>query len=380
LSDPQKLDVVCLSLEPWDNVWRRNQHLASELLRLRPAMRLLFVESPVDVVLSLIRHRWPRASPLRAVGTSGRLWAMTPKRWLPRRIRPQGDESLFRQVLAAARQLAFDRPLLWINDNMYAPLLEMTHWPSVYDVTDDWLLVGGSSTAIQRQRRNDALMLQHAKEVVVCSPSLVQSRGGERQVHLIPNGVDLDFFRSQTHRPGDLPAGRIVMYQGTLVDSRLDLGLCLRLCDALERQATLVFVGPNRLSKGSTRALSAAGAVILGERAYVELPGYLQHADVLVVPHQITPFTESLDPIKAREFQAVGRPVVSTPIAGFRGLGPPISVANGEDFVRAVKALVDGPALPSGPGPLQSDPTAWSSRANDFLAVIEAAAGQEATL
>ena len=32
----------------------------------------------------------------------------------------------------------------------------------------------------------------------------------------------------------------------------------------------------------------------------------------------MTPFTDSLDPIKLYEYQAVGRPVVSTPVAGFR--------------------------------------------------------------
>ena len=48
------------------------------------------------------------------------------------------------------------------------------------------------------------------------------------------------------------------------------------------------------------------------------MPAYLQHADVLVVPHVVTPFTDSLDPIKLYEYQAAGRPVVSTPVAGFR--------------------------------------------------------------
>ena len=51
--------------------------------------------------------------------------------------------------------------------------------------------------------------------------------------------------------------------------------------------------------------------------------GYLQHADVLVVPHVVTSFTDSLDPIKLYEYQAVGRPVVSTPVAGFRDADDP---------------------------------------------------------
>jgi teichuronic acid biosynthesis glycosyltransferase TuaH len=375
LSGGEKFDVICFSLEPWDEVWRRNQHLATELLRLRPTMRLLFVESAIDVTWSLRQGRWPRVSPLRAVGDTERLWVMQPRKWLPRRIWAGGDHSLARQVLSVARGLEFDHPVLWINDNMFAPLLRLTSWPSVYDVTDDWILAQSSSTESERQIRNDALMLEAATEVVVCSPSLVASRGRERHVHLIPNGVDVDHLRSPMSRPSDLPAGRIVMYQGTLSDGRLDLKLCLSLCHALAQRATFVLVGPNSLSKASTLALKVAGALILGGRPYNDLPGYLQHADVLVVPHKVNPFTESLDPIKAREFQAVGRPVVATPVAGFRDLGPPVTVADRDDFVAAVVALLDTVAPSSGPGELTNEPPTWTSRAVEFLAVLDAASG-----
>ena len=80
------------------------------------------------------------------------------------------------------------------------------------------------------QRRNDAHMLRDATEVVVCSPALEESRGRVRPVHLVQNGVDVDHLRAPTVRPPDLPAGRIVLYQGTLSDGRLDIDLCLSIC------------------------------------------------------------------------------------------------------------------------------------------------------
>ena len=83
MSGLEASDVLCLSLEPWDQVWRRNQHLATELLRLRPTMRLLFVESAIDVAWSLRQRRWPSRSPLKPIDDSGRLWAMGPRKWLP---------------------------------------------------------------------------------------------------------------------------------------------------------------------------------------------------------------------------------------------------------------------------------------------------------
>ena len=79
-----------------------------------------------------------------------------------------------------------------------------------------------------------------------------------------------------------------------------------------------MLLGPDALEAAQRGALEDAGVVLLGARPSVEVPAYLQHADVLVVPHVVTPFTDSLDPIKLYEYQAAGRPVVSTPVAGFR--------------------------------------------------------------
>jgi len=59
--------------------------------------------------------------------------------------------------------------VLWINDSTYAPLVERTGWPSVYDVTDDWLLVDAGPREQERQQRNDATLLRTVSEVVVCS-------------------------------------------------------------------------------------------------------------------------------------------------------------------------------------------------------------------
>ena len=140
-----------------------------------------------------------------------------------------------------------------------------------------------------------------------------------------------------------------MLYQGTLSAGRLDIDLCVALARSLSGQATLVFVGPSSLPGDVGQALVDAGAVILGRRPYTEMAAYLQHADVQAVPHQTTPFIESLDPLKAREFLAVGRPAVATPVAGFRDLDPPITVADRHSFVEAVLGVLARPPHATGP-------------------------------
>jgi teichuronic acid biosynthesis glycosyltransferase TuaH len=372
-------DIVCCSLEPWDDVWRRNQFLATELLALRPSIRVLFVGIPADMTWSLLHGHRPRPpAGLHPVGASGRLWTLTPRKWLPRRLRPDSDAALGRQVRAAARRLHFDHPVLWINDNSYSQLPAATGWPSVYDVTDDWLLAARTGRARDRERRNDTRMLALASEVVVCSPALAATRGKDRPVHLIPNGVDVDQLRRPQARPPDLPTGAVVLYQGTLNDGRLDIDLCVDIGRGIAGRAALVFVGPNSLSPASEDRIRRAGGIFLGARPSRTIPAYMQHADALIVPHEVNPFTESLDPIKAREAMAIGRPTISTPVAGFRDLGPPVRIAPREQFVTELLAVLSEPLAP-GPGPLRQPPVTWTQRAVAFLAVLDAAAEQDSS-
>ena len=167
------------------------------------------------------------------------------------------------------------------------------------------MLAKGTDRQLERQQRNDAAVLRGASEVVVCSPALAESRGRNRSVHLIANGVEVDHLRAPTERPGDLPDGPVRAVLGHPQRRPSGHRLCTRLGRALAGRAALVFVGPNSLTKEVELELLDAGAADPRQPALRDLPAYLQHADVLIVPHQITPFTESLDPIKAREFIAV---------------------------------------------------------------------------
>jgi teichuronic acid biosynthesis glycosyltransferase TuaH len=360
--------VVC-SLEAWDEIWRRNQFLVDGLLRRNPGLRVLFVEPPHDLLQGLARGRLPRRPRLRAVAPTGRLWALQPVKPLPRRAGPWSDRAMWRQVRRAAARLGLRDPVLWVNDTTYGPLIARTGWASVYDVTDDWLLEQVPPHELARRHRLEAVTLRDAGEVVVCSPALAASRGAGRSTTLIPNGVDVGHFRRPRPRPADLPPSPTAVYVGSLHDERIDVELVVELATSLPDLSVLL-VGPDSLSGGSRRRLAACGKVrLLGPRPYELVPGYLQHADVVVVPHRVTPFTDSLDPIKAYECLAVGRPTVATQVAGFRDLGPPIVSVAREAFVARVEQALQTRA-PVGTVQVQLDGLAWEDRCLRFEAVL----------
>lgn len=360
--------VVC-SLEAWDEVWRRNQFFVDILLRRNPSLRVLFVEPPADVLHDLSQQRPPQMPKLRRISGDGRLRALRPLKVLPRRLGSLADTLLLRQVGFAARAAGFSRPILWINDVTYAPLIRSTGWPSVYDVTDDWLLAPFPPRELDRLRRLDALALAQAREVVTCSERLASSRGLERTVTVIPNAVDADHFQRPRTRPHDLPSPPTAVYVGSLHDARIDVDLVAELALTLP-YLNLTFVGPNSLSAQSQERLAALQNVhLLGQREYDHVPAYVQHADVLVVPHRVSPFTDSLDPIKAYECLCVATPTVATPIAGFVEHGDVFTIASRAKFASRVASVLSDAAvrLP------HRRPATWKDRATAFEAVLKKA-------
>jgi teichuronic acid biosynthesis glycosyltransferase TuaH len=363
-------NLVVVSLEAWDGVWRRNQHLVSRLLALDTGLQVLFVEPPVDPVHHLRRRsgvtrgRGLRAGSLH--GADGRLHLLEATKWLPRRVDPRADARLSASVVQATRRLGMTQPVLWLNDPMSADLLRRTGWPSLYDITDDWLQAERSPREHARLVEAEAYLLAHCDHVVVCSPRLLETKPAPR-VTLVQNAVDLDAYATQLPKPSDLPTGKVVLYVGTLHRDRLDVDLCAALAHALAGSATLTFVGPLALSDTDRRLLTDAGAVLLGPRDHTSVPAYLKSADVLVVPHVVSEFTDSLDPIKVYEYLAAARPVVSTPVAGFRELHEAhVEVVPAPRLAASVMARVADPldvqavAVPS-----------WDDRADAMLAVVD---------
>ena len=358
--------VVC-SLEAWDEVWRRNQFLVDGLLRADAGLDVLFVEPAVDLPYELAHGRRPSRTGLRHLADEPRVSLFRPRKLVPRRVAGDSVDARRGQAVASAvARLGLASPLLWINDASYAALAEQVAWPVAYDITDDWLLAGKPGSANIRLRRDDARLLRRAEEVVVVSESLAASRRTLRAgLNVIPNAVDVGHFRRPRPRPVDLPAGKVALYVGTQHDERVDVELCMAIARAIS-PAKLVFVGPNCMSEGSTDRLLEEGCVLLGPRPYDDVPAYYQHADLVLVPHLVSPFTESLDPIKGYECLAVGRPTLSTPVAGMRDLGPPIEVCFADKFAGRARELL-AQDLPARPG----SPPTWAQRAEAFAMVLD---------
>jgi teichuronic acid biosynthesis glycosyltransferase TuaH len=338
--------VALLSLEPWDDVWRRNQHLCAQLIEQHLAEHILFVEPPA-----------PRPQPPRRPVPG--ITVLTPQRRLPKRA--AGNVVLGRLLRNGPLRRA---DLLWINDPEVGAAALRSGQPAVYDVTDDWRTAPAPVRAVRRIVRAENRLAGSAT-TVVCSGVLAdrwQERYGVRAA-VVTNGIDARAWAHVTPRPLD-GAGPHVGYVGTLHAERIDVELTARLA-MHPAVGTVHLVGPNVLDAASMARLEAAGTVrVHGPVPSSDVPSWTCAFDVLVCPHVVTPFTMSLDAIKSYEYLASGRPVVATPTSGFQRLtAPQLRVVEPYELVATVaQVLADPPTV------VRQDVGSWARRAQEFRA------------
>ena len=334
-------DIVCFSHLRWDFVWQRPQHLLS---RLSKNARVFFVEEPVTNLDSYGEHlhhfEGRGADNVRVVRL---VQPAKDHRWLG-----HGDpatqkvyESLLRGFL---KQEGVTNPLLWFYTPMALPFASsLPHTGVVYDVMDELSTFKNAPEGLLK--RADTL-LKRADLVFAGGPSLWRSRVGKNpNLHLFPSGVDEAHFKQAVQkdvkRPEDLADvdGPVLGYFG-VIDERMDLGLLEHL--AKQRPDWhVVMLGPV-VKIEATSLPQAPNLHYLGMKAYEDLPGYLAHFDVALIPFALNEATEFLSPTKTLEYLAAGKPVVSTPLPDVVGLyGEVVRVgATPAAFLRAVEAAL----------------------------------------
>lgn len=132
----------------------------------------------------------------------------------------------------------------------------------------------------------------------------------EKSALLIENGVDYEHFAKPYAIPPeyrDISSPRAV-YAGAL-DGRFDFLAIAQLARACPR-LSIVLIGPWKPSDRK-RVGEMSNVYWLGSRTYEELPAYLQHANVGLLPFSNHPANEGRSPMKLYEFAAAGLPIVS---------------------------------------------------------------------
>jgi glycosyltransferase involved in cell wall biosynthesis len=240
------------------------------------------------------------------------------------------------------RRLGFERvELLWLSQSLHSLSLARyaRYEKLIYRMSDDYLQFKGIPPNMEEAERE---IIEIADTVFVTSRKLyenVRASAGHK-VFYLPNGVDLAHFDIPTPaEPLDIAAipHPRVLYVGAIKEW-FDLNLMIYAAKSLP-DFSFVLVGPHI---NIQRAAAVPNVHILGVRPYGQLPPYLHHCEVGVIPFLKTPLTDNTNPVKIFEYFASGLPVVSTNIYEVEQLHSPalITKTPGE-FVDGLKEALD---------------------------------------
>lgn len=386
-------ELIFVSLENWDDIWRRNQFVCATLIERNPKLKILFVQPALDVSNALRTGRFklllqPRE---RTIDADGRIVCTRGLKLLPNSwtwARKVNEWMLRRHLQSVSRELGFHHPVLWLNPHAAVHLAgHVGECAVIYDITDDWSEPTQSAALRRLTIAQDEELCQRADAVIVCSEKLREKKQPlTRHLHLVPNGVDPDHYATANDREQPLPAEAqqwrrpVLGYAGSVHPERVDIPLVEAIARRLP-MATLVFVGPLMLPENDLKRLAALPNVVLaGSRPYAQLPAYVRAFDICMTPHVVTPFTESLNPIKLWEYLAIGKPIISTPVAGFRDYPQFVYLASDADqFAAAVgEALSEDHALTSGRR-AEAANHSWNSRVRQIEGILKPLPKQLAT-
>lgn len=318
--------LICFSHLRWDFVFQRPQHLMSRFAERR---QVFFFEEPI---VAPERGLNLRLCPITGVTVA------TPMMPDPTNV---ADIRILLDELVASVGPA----VAWYYTPIAVAFSSHIKWlATAYDCMDE---LSGFRFAPAEMRLREQRLINSADIMFTGGASLFAAkRHLHRNIHCAPSGVELAHFfsaRSLLPEPADQASIRrpAIGYYG-VIDERLDMELIAGIA-ALRPDWQIIMIGP--VAKLTPEELPQAPNIHwLGSKAYQDLPAYLSHWDVALMPFALNEATRFISPTKAPEYLAGGCRVISTPVADvvsrFEGMSAVTVAKDAAGFVAATEAAM----------------------------------------
>jgi glycosyltransferase involved in cell wall biosynthesis len=309
-------NLVCISHLRWDFVWQRPQHL---LTRFAQDYTVYFVEEPIatpDITTPTLEVFPAQNAPdvtvirLRYPSTEGQ--------WIGHG-HPETQTIYEQQLLNffAEKRVNITSSILWLYTPMAAPFVDaMPYGTLIFDAMDQLSAFLGAPPELIAQEKE---LLPRVDLVFTGGVSLYEAKKPfNANTYCFPSGVEVEHFaQAETKdafaRPEELAAlsGPILGFFG-VIDERIDLQLLSDVAQA-RPDWQIVMIGPV-VKINPAHLPQHANLHYLGGRGYKDLPRYLAHFDVALLPFALNESTRYISPTKTLEYMAAHKPIVSTPI------------------------------------------------------------------
>jgi glycosyltransferase involved in cell wall biosynthesis len=301
--------IIALCHLSWDWVWQRPQQYLSRLARTH---RVLFVETYCsDVAATTVSLRPAEGHPNVTICAMH----LPAKRWSDGKFIDRERRRALQRTLVQELPGRFTDAILWFNDPMAVTAFagHLDESLIVYDCMDELSQFKGAPPALLERERE----LLEVADVVFCGGRKMRDKRlrFNANSHFYGTGVDCRHFGTALSPDTAVAAelaelgGPVLGYFG-VVDERIDYDLLAALADA-DPKWHVVMIGPV-CKVDPTQFPQRPNLHWFGGRSYAQLPALTKAFSVALMPFALNEATEYINPTKALEYMAAGRPVVST--------------------------------------------------------------------
>lgn len=321
--------IICFAGEDW---WYHHPHSKNHILiRLAKQNRVLFVNSlslglpsisNADFFLKIRRKLKSYSRWLKKVPEG--LWVMTPvvlpfygSAWAQKLNRVL----LSLQLRIAMRHCGMADPIVWAAIPSAADAAEFLRPKLViYQVSDKYDANEDSALSKDVIRDLHSRLIKMSGAVLYSGRMLLDEAVDVPHRVYLQQAVDYDHFaipaRETAEEVASIPRP-VLGYFGAM-DFIMDTALMMEVARR-RPEWHWVMIG---LKSNLMQVVNAPNIHFLGTKPYAELPRYLRHFDICVLPWNLSStFTAYGSAIKVREYMASGKPIVMAPL--FEYLGTP---------------------------------------------------------
>lgn len=372
--------IVCLSSQPWHDLWTNKQHIMSRLGRTHRVIHVNF--GPCNHPARLFGPSLARVDGVTVAdffAPGGLIQKLDPSH--PVRIWAQFDLRA-RALGQYLRREHIDDAILWVYHPGYgAQIAKLPHRLLVYDCVDEYTEFPEYSAHPEWLAARDEALCRRADVVFTTAQGLYDDKRGFNpdNTYLVHNVGDAEHFGRardpEVMVPPDLARlpKPIIGFVGAVSSYKIDVELVVELARR-RRDWSIVLIGPkNTGDRTSVAPLEREPNIhLLGRRDYASLPAYAKGFDVSFIPYRLNAYTARCFPIKFFELLATGKPLVVTPLPA---LG---------DYLDAVGVARDAGELEAACSQAMRDPDAgseqrialagqndWESRIDKLMAQVE---------
>ncbi len=279
------------------------------------------------------------------------------------------------QVKRAGKALGMQRPLVWVAVPPAARFLDALK-PNglIYQRTDRFEAFSGVDRPFIESC--DRTLKTRADITIFCAHELLDTEEAQcRKAVFVDHGVDYERFARAGDTDAALPPDMAsipyprVGFVGGIDSHTFDPPLFLEVARRLP-DVQFFLVGACSLPENWCPLPNVR---LLGQRPFEQVAAYMAAADVLIMPWNKSEWIRACNPVKLKEYLAVGRPIVTSP---FREL---------ENYEGLVHIATDAPSFAAGieqclgepfdrrPGRRRVQGETWTAKATDVLSALERA-------